>query len=216
MKKQLLFAGLLFVHTITYAESRLGFKVSPNVSFGRVHTDPDTAGFASAGAAFGVNGGIVYDCFVHDNYCISSGLFYACQHLAIENEKLVPPIKEVYSLHYLQLPLLLKLHTSELTLDTRLYVAMGFVGQLRINERTLEHEGDRPFIKGFSRWGAALSMGTGVEYDFSFSTSIFAGISYQLGLSNAFSKQESHPQHATTSKLMGYGDQVSIDLGVRF
>jgi hypothetical protein len=128
----------------------------------------------------------------------------------------VPNIKEVYSLHYLQVPLLLKLYTSEFALDTRLYASVGFIGLLRINERTLDHEGDQPFIKEFSRWGSALSLGTGIEYDFSFSTSVFAGISYQLGLSNAFSKQGTHPEHTSASPLMGYGDQISIDLGVRF
>jgi Outer membrane protein beta-barrel domain len=215
MKKYIFLVGLVLGATVAHAQGRLGVKVSPGISFNRVHTSPPNVGFSSIGAALGFQLGAAYDYSVKNNYCVGTGLFYAIQRIAVKNEELSFGIKEAHALYYLQIPLLLKLYTSELALDTRLYVALGGLGQVRINERNTELRKNQktPFIETFRRWGFAGLLEIGMEYDIGLSTSVFGGISYQYGLSSVIDK---HTQENSRCAVKGYNDLVSIDLGVRF
>jgi len=215
MKKYVLLVGFLSSAVATYAQGQLGIQVSPAISFNRMYTDPNNQGFSPAGAAFGFQVGAIYDYLIQENYYISTGLSYVYQHIALKNEKSSPNILEKHTLNYFKVPLLLKLYTSELMLDTRLYAALGFLVQLRVKARNIELQEDwsKPFIEAFRRWGLAGLVGVGIEYDTSLSTSIFAGISYQLGLSNVIDK---HAQHPSTLPVKGYGHLVSLDLGAKF
>jgi len=215
MKKYILLAGLFLSTAVTHAQGRLGIQFSPSISYNRVYTNPNNAGFSSAGAAFRFKLGPIYDHLIQDNCYVSTGLLYLAQHFAIKNEKLSPNIREKHVLDYLQVPLLLRLYTSELTLDTRLYASLGVLGQIRVNARNteLQESRDKSFIEKFRLWGLAGLLGVGVEYNTSLSTSVFAGISYQYGLSSVIDKQAQNP---SASQVIGYGDMMSIDLGVRF
>ncbi len=201
--------------TVTRAQGQLGIQLSPSLSRNRVYTSPNNAGFSSAGVAFGIKLGASYDYPIKEHCYVGTGLLYAVQHVAIKNETLSPSIREEHALHYLQVPMLLKLYTSELTLDTRLYVALGVLGQVRINARNTELQKSQaqPFLEKFRWWGMAGLLRVGVEYNTSLSTSVFAGISYQYGFSNAIDKQTQTPSY---SQVMGYSDLLSVDLGIRF
>jgi len=215
MKKCILLVSLLLGTVVAHAQGRLGIKMSPNISFNRVHTSPPNAGFSSAGSALRFKLGAIYDHPIQDNYYVSTGLFYSTQRVAIKNEELLPSIQEAHVLYYLQVPLLLKLYTSELALDTRIYVALGALGQIRVNERNIELQKNQqsPFIEAFRRWGFAGLLEIGVEYETGFSTSIFGGIGYQCGLSSVVNK---HARGLSNHEVSSYSDLVSIDLGVRF
>jgi hypothetical protein len=215
MKKYILLVGLVLNTMVTHAQDHLGIKISPSISFNRVHTSPPNAGFSPAGAAFSFKLGAIYDCAIQDNAYVSTGLCYATQRVAIKNEAASLSIQEAHVLHYLQVPLLLKLYTSELALDTRLYVALGVLGQIKFKERNtaLHKDQKTPFLKTFRRWGFAGLLDIGVEYDTGLSTSIFGGISYQYSLSKVIDK---HAQEPSDCEVKGYNDLVSIDIGVKF
>ena len=215
MKKYILLVGLMLNTMVTHAQDHLGIKISPGISFNRVHTSPPNAGFSSAGGALGFKLGAIYDCAIRDNAYVSTGLCYATQRVAIKNEAASPSIQEAHLLHHLQVPLLLKLYTSELALDTRLYVALGVLGQIKFNERNtaLHKDQKTPFVETLRRWGFAGLLDIGVEYDTGLSTSIFGGISYQYSLSNVIGK---HAQGPSGCEVKGYSDLFSIDIGVKF
>lgn len=215
MKQYILLTVLSLGITVAHAQGKLGVQLSPGISLNRVHTNPNNQGFSSAGAAFYFKIGAICDYPIRENYYVSTGLLYSAQHLAIENKKSSPGLLESHALHYLQTPFLLKLYTSELTLDTRLYALLGIVSQLRIHARNTELQENlqQPFMKTFHRWGCSGLLGVGLEYDLSLSTSIFVGVSYQYGLLNVIAQ---HAQHPPASRMMGYSDLLSIDLGVRF
>jgi hypothetical protein len=217
MKKYILlvFVGLILGTTVVHAQGRLGIKISPGMSFGRVYTSPPNVGFSSAGTAVSFKLGAIYDYPIQNNCSVGTGLLYATQHTAVKNEELSFGIKEAHVLHYLQIPVLLKLYTSELALDTRLYVALGGLGQIKINERNtkLQKTQKTPFIETFRHWGFAGLLEVGVEYDIGLSTSVFGGISYQRGLSSVIDK---HTQGPSNYVVRNYSDLLSIDLGVRF
>jgi hypothetical protein len=215
MKKYMLLVVLLLSTAATRAQGHLGVTLSPGISFNRVYTNPNNAGFASAGAAFGFRIGAIYDHPFKEHCYVSTGLLYIAQHVAIKNEALPLNIIEAHALRYLQLPMLLKFYTSELTLDTRLYVTLGLLGQIKISERNteLQKSHEKPFLETFRRWSLAGLLGVGIEYNISLSTSVFTGISYQHGLSSVIDKQAQNP---SVSQVMGYSDLLSIDLGIRF
>jgi hypothetical protein len=215
MKKYIALAGLFLSTVVTHAQGRLSIQLSPSMSISRVYTNPNNAGFSSAGLGFRFKIGSIYDHPIQDNCYASMGLLYSVQHLAIKNEKLSPGIREKHVLHYLQVPLLLRLYTSELTLDTRLYALLGVLGQIRGNVRNteLQQSWDKSFIEEFRRWGLAGLLGVGVEYNTSLSTSVFVGISYQYGLSSVIDRQAQNPP---SLQVMGYSDLLSIDFGIRF
>jgi Outer membrane protein beta-barrel domain len=217
MKKYtiLVLVGLMLGTTVVRAQGRLGIKMSPGASFGRVYTSPPNVEVSSAGAALGFKLGVIYDYPIQDNCCIGTGLFHVTQRLAVKNEELSFAINEAHVLQYLQIPLLLKLYTSELALDTRLYVALGGLGQIKINERNtaLQKTQKTSFIETFRSWSFAGLLEIGMEYDIGLSTSVFGGISYQRGLSSVIEK---HIEGPSNCAVKCYGDLVSIDLGVRF
>ena len=215
MKKYFLLVWLLLCTVVAYADGQLGLKLAPSISFSRVHTNPNNAGFDSMWPSLRFKIGAIYDHLIRDNYYVSTGLLYEAHQASIENEKLWPKVRESYEIGYLQAPLLLKLYTSEITLDTRIYAELGGALQVRINNRNVDiHEDQgKPFIESFSRWGFSFLIGGGVEYDTSLSTSVFGGISYQCSLASIIAK---HNQNLYASEVMGYCDLLSLDLGVRF
>src|SRR3569623_1725781 len=183
MKKCIFILGFLWSTLAVHARGRIGVQMSPSLSFGNVHTFYNE-GFSSTGAALCIKIGAGYDypLKLHDNCFVGTGLFYSSLDFAIENTKISPIIEEVHALHYLQIPLLLKLYTTELMLDARLYVALGAIGQLRVKERNtkLKKNQQDPLIEEFARLGTACLLAVGIEYDLGLSLSVFGGLSYQF------------------------------------
>ena len=222
VKKFILLLGVLLVTTAVQAQpqlnakqGQLGVKISPSISFNRVYSTPNNIGAASRGPSLRLKPGVIYDYPFRDNYYISTGLLYSVQQSSIEIRALSSGIQETHTLDYLQLPSLLKLYTGELILDTRLYVELGIVFQLRVNEKNVEiKEGQQqPFLQSFRRWGLAGLFGIGMEYDISVPTSLFVGISYQPGLTNVIGKQD---LNLCTPIVMCHSDLITLDLGIRF
>lgn len=213
MKKYSLILSWLLACTyfVAFAQDQIALHLSPGIAFGRVHTDPDNAGVTSDGVALRGKVGFMYDWNIKDNYYLSAGLAFAAQQIGIKNIH----IQERHEIQYLQLPVLLKLYTSELELDLRGYAAIGFIGALKINNRVAKVVREESFVTRFRMWEVGGVLGCGVEYNLSLFTSIFAGISYQLGLSSVFAEQSSHTAFPKLPKLYGYGDLITLDIGIR-
>ena len=216
MKKYVLSVGLFLGATVVaQAEGQLGIKLSPGASFNGVYTTPNNEGFASKGSSLQWKVGAIYDYSFRDNACMSTGVLYSVQQVAVQNKKLEPSVDETHKLGYLQVPLLLKLYTGELALDTRLYFEIGFVPQFKVSavNKEIQQGQKNPFVDKFCLLGLAGLLGMGVEYTTSFDASFFAGISYQAAFLNSVDKQHEEP---SASDLKVYGRLVSLDLGIRF
>ena len=232
MKKYVLLFGILLHTYPALAEGRIGIKCSPSISFARIHTNPNNLGFKTGGTPVKLKIGVMYDHNIQANYWISTGAFFAFQRIAISNSALpihadehtaehnqedaaTIGIGEQHDLQYVQIPLLLKLYTSEVKLDMRIYVDFGLIGQIRFNDvKNIQKSTQKAlFIEKFRRWGLAGLVGVGFEYDVSLSTSLFAGASYQRGLSNIIEQQH---EYKKIPNLIGYNDMISLDVGVRF
>lgn len=211
MKSYLLILSCLLVSTcfIAFGQDQVVVHISPGMAWGRVHTDPDTAGFASNGLSWGVKVGVMYDWNIKDNYYASTGLAFSAQQIGIKNID----IHERHAIQYLQLPVLLTLYTSELDLDLRGYAKIGVIGALKINNRISNLAAKEPSVTKLRMWQVSGLLALGVEYNLSLFTSIFAGISYQLGLSSMIAEQR---DNTGLPKLYGYPDLLTLDIGLRF
>lgn len=199
-----------------HAGGRLGIVLAPSFSVSRVYADPNNTDFSPAGISLRYKLGLIYDvCVLRDNYFISTGLMYSNQHLALKNQSILPNVQEKHALQYLQVPVLLKLYTDEFQLDTRAYVTLGVITQVRLSVRNVKLIGERraPFIQSFHPWSMAWTLGTGIEYATSVSTNVFVGLSYQGGVRSIIATSEQLP---FSTKTLGYTDLWSINLGVRF
>ncbi|XWN34755.1 MAG: porin family protein [Roseivirga sp.] len=215
MKKYLLLTAVLFCTTIAaHAQGQLGIKLSPSIAFNRAYSNPDNLGFSSTEPSFQFKVGPIFDYPIKDNYYVSTGLFYSAQQATLKKKKdQLSEVDEAHELQYLQVPILLKLYTSEFTLDMRFYVEFGLIAQVRINERNTSLKvGNTPLIKEFHRWSLAGLIGVGLEYDTSLSTSLFGGISYQRGLISVIKEQ----QDDNMPKVFSYSDLICFDIGIRF
>ena len=216
-KKNLLLIATFLITTHALAQSKLGIKLSPSFAFNRVYTEPNNAGFLSDRAAFKFRIGGIYDIPIRENYYVSIGLLFATKQLALKNEKLTIQekddtlaIKEQHALQYLQVPLLFKLYTSEIALDTSLYGTFGVVPEIKINNRLHKRTQDTPVIEKMHWWGLSGLVGLGIEYKLSLATSIFGGLSYQGSFFNTIKKQRIED----IPKLRCYNDLISLDLGI--
>lgn len=212
MKKYLLISIFSAITTHNFAQEQISIKISPGLSYGRVHTDPDTASFKSDGIALRGKLGAIYDWPIKENYYLSTGAFFVAKQISIKKND-PSYLKEQHEIQYLQVPVLLKLYTSEVILDTRLYVEFGITGAIKINDRVTNLVGNEQFVTKLRRWEIGGVIGCGVEYNFSLFTSVFAGISYQPAFSSMLLEQR---DSNTFPKLFGYADLITIDVGIKF
>ena len=194
------------------AENRLGIKIAPSISFNRVNTNPDTSSFSAPGSALRLIIGPIYDIYIKDSCFLSTGLLYTAKRASIKNDKL--NINEEHSLQYVQLPILFKFYTGEITLDMQLYVQLGSIVEVKTEERVTQiHALHSPFLKKFTPFDVAAFLGLGVEYSINSRTNIFVGVSYQRGLANTIKEQASEQG---AQKVFLKNDFVSVDIGARF
>jgi hypothetical protein len=215
MKKYLLLLCYLLVLTTTHtlAENRASIFISPGLSFGHVHTDPDNAGFHSNSVGFGGKLGALYDWNIKDNYYLSSGLVFVVQQIGFKNdtEEENKSIVEQHKIQHLHIPLLVKLYTDELSIDFRCYAVVGLISAFKVNSWVSHANKPKPFITELNVFNLSGHIGIGAEYQLSLSTSVFAGLSYQLGLRTLFAAQRKDPK---MPPLSGYGHIITLDIGI--
>ncbi|MEO1219167.1 MAG: outer membrane beta-barrel protein [Bacteroidota bacterium] len=210
LKKTLTFLLLSLCHQ-PLAANQLGIQISPGISYSKTRTNPDIHHFSSNGSALSLKIGPIYDWAIQHNAYISTGLWWASQHVSVKNAQL--GIQEQRKLQYVQVPLLLKLYTEEVILNTELYFTCGAVATCKIGEYITQITQPKPFVQKLSRVGLSGLLGIGVEHHVTFLTTIFVGFSLQLGMRSVFQKQITNLH---TAKLLGYPRFISLDLGIKF
>jgi hypothetical protein len=212
MRKCLLALSFLSITSKVVAQGNITVTLSPGVCYGRVHTDPDTIGYASQGAVFRGKLGVSYDWILKENYALSAGAAFLSKGLGVQNKKIL--FEEYREIQYIQFPLLLKLFTSELDLDLRIYAQLGFGLSITVGSYIKElKEGHNRLVKKLRMGEISGLLGAGVEYHISLSTALFVGLSYQPALTSILPNEDDKPAY---TNVMGYSDIITLDLGVKF
>ena len=234
MKRLVLFTFLLAIGLNGYSQQdfnrfRMGFKVTPNISW----MQPKDNNMVNEGARLGFGFGLVTDVFFAENYAIGTGLNITwnggkvnyLQETQIDNDDYIMRQSRNIKTQFLEVPLSIKLRTNEIGYITywgQFGLGLGFNLQTISDDiydyQRIKNEGngeiswdetDRPseeFEKenitddiGFAR--VSLIMAAGIEYNLNGSTSILAGVEFNNGFTNVFSNERGVEQNNNDEAL---------------
>jgi len=215
MRKIIVYVACSLVLTAgLIAQPKLGLKFSPSFTSSRVVHLSDTIQFSNGENVFKFSLGLMVDHQFTETYYFSSGLFFVPKQVAFNIEPdpghSYKNQTEVYDLQYLQIPVTLKLFTNELTPAMALYFQVG--GSLDINIFNQPQQRAYTLIREFRTLDTNVLLGMGGEYRVGINTILFAGFTYQRGLSNIV--------RTTNPKLEdGFAIRntvLMIDFGIKF
>ncbi|MCP3659285.1 MAG: outer membrane beta-barrel protein [Bacteroidetes bacterium] len=182
-------------------EKRFGIKLSPTLS--KYNTEGSGC---SCKGPFGFEGGFFVDFIFRNNHAINTGILVSMKRMELKMKN------DSYklSITYLNLPLLLKLHSNEFWIDTQLYLFTGVIGGLKLSENTPEKIAkDKKLFKTFK---IAYTIGVGIEYEFAMTTSAFLELGYKTHI---FDVLASDKKPDIPLKNL-YSHTFLISIGIRF
>ena len=204
--KQIFFSLIIVASLCSEAQVKLGLKAAPVIVSNRVINDARDV--EADGSSLKLSIGLIVDKPISDTYFLSSGLIYMPKRVAFRTED--NTLKEEYKLQYLQLPATLKLFTNEIVPDMKLFFQVG--GGIEINIFDEPEDASFITIEKFNPLDFSVILGSGMEYRAGVNTTIFAGLSYQRGLSNTVNEMA---MAANVTDLQIKTTIVSFDLGVK-
>jgi hypothetical protein len=174
----------------------------------RISNIPDSLSIESGGPYLKPVIGIFFDFPIGHQYYFSTGINYASKSMALDHHITTESATEKYALQFLQFPLTLKLLTSEVALDKKLYLQAGTVIEIKIHEeKNADHD---VAIVGFNSGALTLHLGGGMEFRLGTHTYLQTGISYNRGLTNIVEASR------IADNLIIKQDLVSIDVALIF
>lgn len=234
MKRLVLFTFLLAIglqgfSQQDYKKFRMGFKVTPSISW----MQPKDNNMTSEGARLGFGFGLVSDIFFAENYAIGTGLNITwnggkinyLQETQIEEASYIMRQSRNIRTQFIEIPLTIKLRTNEIGYITywgQFGLGLGFnlqtftddVYDYQLFKNELDgsiswdktdlpsEEFEKENINdeiGFAR--ASLIMAAGIEYNLSGSTSILAGVEFNNGFTNVFNNERGVEQNNNEEAL---------------
>ncbi|TVR41831.1 MAG: PorT family protein [Bacteroidia bacterium] len=230
MKKTAAFLVLLFLSAPLLADNdfgfRFGLKASPNISWFRT----ETRGYHNSGADLGFSYGLIVDYEFAEYYALTTGLNILRTGGTLKYNYLIPDgtfegemteKRRDHRLRYVEIPMALKLSTSEMGYITyygQFGLGLGFRIHARGNDRVPLPDGsslrtsDVDISDNTRFLSAALIIGAGVEYNLGGRTSMLGGLTFKNGFSNVLDTR--NPAVATRPSALN--NHIEITLGVMF
>ncbi len=197
--------------TFSHGQTKLGLKFSPLFSLNNVELNSDTLDADNNGTNLKFSLGLVVDNQLTDTYFFSTGVFIMPKKVAVrvtEDGGTFPNTLEEYNLQYLQIPLTLKLMTSELSPDFGVFFQVGGGFEVKLSDKPLEEE--YVLVESFKPFDVMVMIGGGIEYRVGINTALFGGLSYQHGVINAVDDTFSDMDLRVTNAVL------TIDFGIKF
>ena len=190
---------------------KIGIKIGPSFSNVRTSVEGSNTSLNRDGTAVKFLLGAFVDIPFKENYYFHTGINFASKATKIRaSSNTVPgPLNEEYDHEYLQVPMLLKLYTNEIFLDTRLFFNFGLVPELRLN--TSNEDPANLLVTKFKTFDLAGNFGGGVERGIGVNTRVFASLNYNIGFLNQISVQ--NPAWNTFDLK---SNLISLEFGVKF
>jgi len=213
MKKIILAAIFCTLSVGVFGQVKIGLRFMPSVNINRAFSLSDTLVLSPEGASVKMALGLITELAFTDNYSFATGINFAPKSVAIrfagDNGGSYENELEEYKVHYLQLPILLKLYTDDFKPGARIYFQVGGLVDVKIFDTPILN--DYRFIEKFSLFDASGVLGVGTEFEIGISTIAFGGFTYNRGLVNI----------AATSIPMDSNpviknDYIQLELGLKF
>ena len=191
MKKTLIFFLALSATFSTIAQGlKIGIQFTPHVSYNRIKDQVEDFSVTRDGAGFRFTAGPVVDWYLMENVAISSGVWFSNKRAGVNfvDDSTGSNKKPEYTLHYMQIPLSIKMFVNEIAGTWKPYIQVGGTLEFKVSEKlgndvatAFEEAKNQGFAK-FYDFG--LFIGIGTEMKIFNSNSVFAAITYQRGLLN--------------------------------
>jgi len=211
MKKFIILSFLVVLFFPSTAQVKIGIRFGGAISTPRVKTVSDTLLVIRDGSSIRPLFGLTVDLPIKDNVVFSSGLGYATKKASVDHEFKHSGLvgKENYRIQYLQLPVLIRFVTNEITPGLKIYFTTGFAVEIKVfDEANLR---DPVIVQKFRPIDATFNLGTGIELSLGPDTSLYGGLTYNRGLIN--SVKESIQADAN---LRINNDLIGLEVGFRF
>ncbi|WP_250238136.1 hypothetical protein [Cardinium endosymbiont of Oedothorax gibbosus] len=160
---------------------RFSVECSPSYATNRMYSHQMQPPPYDQGGAIRIHFGGAYHFVLQEHCSLSLGLSYAFGRIALAREagESVSAIDEAYVLDYVWVPVLCRLYTSEVMIDTSIYCKLGIIPSIHLPLRATAplHSGAPPFLTK-RPLGCFILLGGGIKYDFSLTNSLFVGLSY--------------------------------------
>ena len=217
MKKHFVLFLSFLVGMSTWGTGQFGVEFSPGISHSRVFFIKSTPpSFYSTGGEGAIRIGGTYDLPIKAYCDMSTGLFFATRGVGVKSSNFSSKlVEEQFSVFYLECPILLKLYTTEVELDTNIYFKIGFVPAIRLLDREkkrAQSQADRFII--MRRMQLSGLVGVGIKYDFSLSTSLCIGLSYHHDIFGIVS--QTYEVGKKKRNLAIHNNFIGLNLGVHF
>jgi Outer membrane protein beta-barrel domain len=192
---------------------QIGIKIGPTYSNVRTKTEGANTSIERDGASINFMVGAFVDIPFRENYFFHTGINYTAKgtKVTIQDGTYLggTPFSEEYNHESIQIPLLLKLYTNEILLDTKLFFNFGLVPEIVLNSSD-----DSPtniLIEEFNTFDFSGNFGGGMEYAIGVNTKLFASLNYYLGFLNQVKTQNtSFDEFSLKSNLL------SLEFGIKF
>jgi hypothetical protein len=213
---------------------RFGIKLAPNMSWIKA----DTKGLENNGSTIGFTFGLIteFPIGASGNYRFGTGLFLnntggkylrTVEYLDVVNGPILKKdLSTDFKTGFIELPLTFKLMTNEIGY-MRYYGQLGFGASYNIRAKAdfdspvfdtsgvyvvrFDKLEDEDFQNSIQPFRASLIVGAGLEYNFSGSTTLQAGVTYNNGFTNALKNV-----NVGDKKAKGLQNYLELNLAVFF
>jgi hypothetical protein len=189
----------------------IGIKLGPTITFSKPSTEGPTNYKGESEIDFLV--GAFVDYKFKENYHFNFGINYASKltQVFIPNPQSTSAdlARSAYEQDFLQIPLLIKLYTNEITLDTKVYFNFGMIPEIRVNNTAKSTNDD--IIRELRGFDIAGNFGGGLERNIGVNTSIFAGFFYNVGFINQIKTQ-----NPAFDELSLKNRLIALEFGIKF
>lgn len=171
---------------------RFSAECSPAYATNRVYSQMHPPPY-DKGGALRIHFGGAYHFALQEHCSLSVGLSYALGHIALgrDVDGAGPSTYEAYFLPYVWVPVLCRLYTSELMIDTSIYFKLGIIPSINLPVRaTARSSSIRSAFLTKRPLGCFILLGGGVKYDFSLTNSLALGLSYCWDLPGVMYKKD--------------------------
>ncbi len=184
-------AILIFLCGLAYngiAQLKLGIKVAPGLTPLRTTFLSDTMTVNEENSPLRMLAGLVIDYKLDDNYEFRSGLNFLSKKFSYNVSGDTPGVSYADDLiiQYIQIPVSLKLLTNEVALDSKVYMQLGGIFDIKVHDKIGELTDPLVTKAGFADIGLLVSAG--LERRLGTETSAFAGFTYQRSFINQASE----------------------------
>ncbi len=218
MRKNLfILAFFLLTATTTYAQFTLGFKVALGVASNRVDTKTTGLDFGSDGSSARIIIGGIADIQFAEKYAFSTGILYATK----QSKFTVQPSggvgvgkgSEFWGLQYLQIPLTVKLFTSEVFPNAKVYIQAGPQIEILVGKKNKESSFKsgvtETMVDRFTPVDISVTASAGLEYTIG-ENILFGGLNFQTGFINTISKTNYDTPFTSKNTLFSF--EIGIKL----